>query len=305
MNRKQMSATRASLLERMNHLGAEVARKGLVGHAIASRQCLLRQVERAEDEIEDRERRREVLLATLIGRGVVPAMEYRTGNHIAQRTQRPVEIGMDERRMRNGERPEDHQRIGRDARDEQDDIGHDAAKHAVDGVETGRRDPVEVLRRMVDGVIFPHRRAMEEAMAEIHDQVSADEEDDRLQPQRQSRERPVPVLVERNQVICRGYTEQQHGADDQEPDAQITRDQRDDETIANIGRQIELAPPRLSRIAGPEMRQSRKYDAEYDRNGQQPDESRAKAVDDRDEPLDHDTQPTPLTDLVLISRSHN
>src|SRR5215475_12510170 len=105
MNRKR---TR-SLLERMNHLGAEIARKGLIGHPIGSRQRLFRQVERAEDEIEERERRREVLLATLIGRGVVPAMEYRTGNHIAQRPQRPVEIGMDERRMRNGERPEDHQ----------------------------------------------------------------------------------------------------------------------------------------------------------------------------------------------------
>src|SRR5262245_25188101 len=145
---------------------------------------------------------------------------------------------------------------------------------------------------MVDGVIFPHRPAMEEAMAEVHDQVRTDEEDDRLQPQRQSRKGTVPVLVKRNQLISAGYAEQQHCADDQEPDAQIARDQRDDEPVANIGRKLALAPPRPSWIAGPEIGQRRKDNAERDRNRKQPDESRADTIDDRDEPFDHDTQHT-------------
>src|SRR5262245_46318171 len=107
----------------MNHLRAKIAWKILVGHAIGGRQSVLGQVERAEDQIEDRERRREVLLATLIGRSVVPAMKDGAGNHIAQWPQRPVEIGVDERRVRDRERPEDQQRIGREASQQEEYVG--------------------------------------------------------------------------------------------------------------------------------------------------------------------------------------
>src|SRR6266436_2516547 len=110
MNRKQTSHDR-SFSERMNHLGAEIAGKGLIGHAIGTRQRLLGQVERPEYEVEHREGRCEVLLATLIGRCVMPTMKERTSDQIAQRPERPVEIGVDERRMRDREWPEDHQGI--------------------------------------------------------------------------------------------------------------------------------------------------------------------------------------------------
>src|SRR5437868_13746504 len=111
MNRKQTSRERL-FSEWMNHLATEIAGKGLIGHTIRDRQRLLGQVERAEDEVEHREGRCKVLLASRIGRCVMPAMKYRASNHIAERPQRPVKIGMDKRRMRYREWPEHHQRIG-------------------------------------------------------------------------------------------------------------------------------------------------------------------------------------------------
>src|SRR5882724_5350200 len=108
MNRKQTSHDRL-LSERMDHLGTEIAGKGLIRHAIGTRQRLLRQVECSEYEVEHREGRCKVLLAALIGRCVMPAMKDRASDQIAQRPERPVEIGVDERRMRDREWPEDHQ----------------------------------------------------------------------------------------------------------------------------------------------------------------------------------------------------
>src|SRR5256885_14195032 len=111
MNRKQISHDRL-LSERMDHLGTEIAGIGLVAYAIGAWQHLLGQIERPEDEVEHRKGRCKILLATLVGRCVMPAMKKWTSNHIAQRPKRPVEIGVDKRRMRDREWPEDHQRIG-------------------------------------------------------------------------------------------------------------------------------------------------------------------------------------------------
>src|ERR1700732_2882646 len=49
------------VLERIGELGAEARRKFLVGDAVAVRRCAFRHVERAEDEIENREGRGEIL----------------------------------------------------------------------------------------------------------------------------------------------------------------------------------------------------------------------------------------------------
>src|SRR5690349_9760233 len=125
MNRKQTKDDH-SLFEWMDHLGPEVAGKAPIVYAVGGGQRLLRQVERPEDKVEHREGRREVLLATLIGRGVMPAMKDRASDHVAQWPERPVEIGVDERRMRDREWPEDHQRIGRYSGQQQDDVGGDA-----------------------------------------------------------------------------------------------------------------------------------------------------------------------------------
>src|SRR5262245_29711124 len=92
------------ILEGISELRAEARRKFLVGDAVAVRQYAFRHVERAEDEIENREGRREVLLAAALGRGVMPAMENRRRDHIFKRPERPIEIGVDESRMRDRNR---------------------------------------------------------------------------------------------------------------------------------------------------------------------------------------------------------
>src|SRR6185369_8878755 len=106
----------------------------------------------------------------------MPAMEDRASDHIAQWSERPVEIGVDERRMRDREWPEDHQRIGRYSSQQQDDVGCHAAKRDVDRMKAGRRDPVELRRGMMNRMILPHRRTMKDPMTPVHDHIGADEE---------------------------------------------------------------------------------------------------------------------------------
>ena len=131
---------------------------------------------------------------------------------------------------------------------------------------------------------------MESAVKPVHHEIRADQEDRRLQPERQPRERPVPVIVEFDQSLGGGDAEQERGAHDQEPDAQIAGEQRDDEPIAKIGHQLALAPPGLARIAGPEEGQNREDGSERDRYRQDLDESDADAVDDGEEFLEHDAE---------------
>jgi hypothetical protein len=91
----------------------------------------------------------------------------------------------------------------------------------------------------------------------VQNEIFADQEQHHLRGERQRGERPVAVVVEGDQAVGRGDAEQQRGADDEQPDAQVTRDHRDKEPIAKIGDDIGLPPPRPARIAGPERGQHR------------------------------------------------
>jgi hypothetical protein len=132
---------------------------------------------------------------------------------------------------------------------------------------------------------------MKDPMTPVHDYVSPHEEDGRLQPQGQGRQRAVPILIERDQSISSADSKQQRRAHNQEPDAQVTRQQRNDEPIANIGHKLALAPPRAARIARPEKGQDGKHQAKQHGDRNEPEEGRAKAFNDRDEPVEHDTHP--------------
>src|SRR4051812_22534903 len=87
---------RSSLLERIHHLSAEPSRKRLVGDAIPIRHLRLGHVVGPEDQIEHGERGGEILVATALSRRVVPAMEDRPRNDVAEWTESPVEVGVHE-----------------------------------------------------------------------------------------------------------------------------------------------------------------------------------------------------------------
>src|ERR1700681_105838 len=104
-------AFRRSLPERIDHLLAEARRKASIRDAVFGRKLVLRHVEGAEQDIEDRKRRCIVLLAALLRGGVVPAVENRARQHVAEGSERPFEIGMHEGRMRDDEWPEKDQHV--------------------------------------------------------------------------------------------------------------------------------------------------------------------------------------------------
>ena len=60
----------------------------------------------------------------------------------------------------------------------------------------------------------------------------------------EARQRPVTVLIEGDQAVGGGDAEQNRGAGDEHADAQIARDDRNEEPVAEIGDEIALVPPR-------------------------------------------------------------
>src|SRR5580692_3147259 len=90
---------RLSLGERMHQLAGKAYREFALADPVIVGQLTGRHVKRPEDHVQDRERRGEVLLAAAVGGRVVPAMEHGTRDHVFERAERPVEIGVNEGRM--------------------------------------------------------------------------------------------------------------------------------------------------------------------------------------------------------------
>ena len=105
----------------------------------------------------------------------------------------------------------------------------------------------------MDRVIAPHRRTMKDAVDPVHHEVGR--RPGRWPPAATTAIAPAGRGRRRRtrSVLRRGDAEQQRGAEHQEPDAQIAREQRDDEPVAEIGDELALAPPR----AGPDCRPRR------------------------------------------------
>src|SRR5580700_5236748 len=146
-------------------------------------------------------------------------MEDRTRDHVFERAEGPIEIGMDECRMGDCEWPEDNEYVGRDTREQHDHVGKYAAKKQIKWVEARRGDPFQLFGGMVYGVIFPKNRlAVKPAVAPIHDEVLADQKDDALCEERKRGERAVAVLVKRYQTPgCRDI-ENHRRRGDEKPD---------------------------------------------------------------------------------------
>ena len=95
----------------------------------------------------------------------------------------------------------------------------------------------------MDRVIAPHSFAVERAVRPIKDNVLADKKNTHSHEQRRRSKRPVAVLVESNQSVCGGYSEQKRGADDQHGNAKVASDDWDEKPVAQVRDEIALAPP--------------------------------------------------------------
>ena len=103
--------------------------------------------------------------------------------------------------MEDVERPEPEHHARRNAGHQQHDIDPDGTQQQQNGVKARRRDPVHIFRRMVDSVVFPEPAAMEHAVQPVHHEIGRDQEQDRLQPQWQPRQRAMAVVVEGDQFV--------------------------------------------------------------------------------------------------------
>src|SRR5436305_2508506 len=108
---------------------------------------------------------------------------------------------------------------------------------------------------MMHGVVLPQPPAVEKTMRPIGDGILADEENQHLYDERQRGQRSMAVLVEGNQSVDGGDVKEYRSAGDEEADAEIASDDRNEEPVAEIGDEVALAPPGTARIAGPELRQ--------------------------------------------------
>src|SRR5580698_7788808 len=107
----------------MGELSGKARRKGPIGDTVVIGQFALRHVKGAENEVEDRESSGEVLLTAPVCRGVVPAVKNWPRDDVFERTERPVEIGVDERGMRDGEGAEHQEHVWRNAGNQQHNVG--------------------------------------------------------------------------------------------------------------------------------------------------------------------------------------
>ena len=111
-------------------------------------------------------------------------MEDRRGEHIFKRAERPVQVGVNEGGVEGRERPDPQHDVGRDARYQQDDVNQDRSDKQVDGVKPRRRDPLQIFRGMMDGVIFPESAPVKHAVQPIQHEIRCDQEQHRLHPKR-------------------------------------------------------------------------------------------------------------------------
>src|SRR3984957_18638586 len=86
----------SQVTKRVCQLAADFRRDGCIVDAITLGKLVFRHPEGSKQDVPDRKCSSEVGIATLLERGVVPAMEDRRCEHIFERSKRPAEVGVDE-----------------------------------------------------------------------------------------------------------------------------------------------------------------------------------------------------------------
>src|SRR6516164_8497020 len=87
---------RALTTEGIRELPDDLVRHSRFVLAVALRQAILGHQEGAEQDIPDRESAREIAVAALFQRGVMPTVEDRTRQHIFERPEGPAQVGVHE-----------------------------------------------------------------------------------------------------------------------------------------------------------------------------------------------------------------
>src|SRR5882762_6772895 len=95
---------------------------------------------------------------------MMPAMENRADENMAQRAEGPVEIGVDHAGGDDVERTDHQENVGRDAAQQRDDVDKAGAQRQVDGMKARRAGPFQILGGVMHSMVFPQKAAMEAAV---------------------------------------------------------------------------------------------------------------------------------------------
>src|SRR3954451_4895219 len=144
--------------------------------AVIVREPVFRHSERSKQQIPEGKSAGKVGVATLLQRGVMPAVKNWARQHVLGTTEGPVEICMDECRVEGLEGPYPEHLIGRYPGHQQHNVHHDGAQEQVGGMEARSRNPVQLLRGMIDSVVFPKSAAMKHAMEPVQHEIGRDDE---------------------------------------------------------------------------------------------------------------------------------
>ena len=162
---------------------------------------------------------------------------------------------------------EERQHLGRDAERQHEHRDGGRLQHHVDRVEAVFRSPVDLGRRVVDRVEAPQRAAVEHAMRPVEQEVSDDDVDDHLPPERQHLQGPRAAREEVDDLRLRHHSRGQDRIDEDDGGAvEVGADDAVHERIGNVGAEPGVAPPDLAgaRVLTLPQRQPREQHREPD-----------------------------------------
>ncbi len=182
---------------------------------------------------------------------MVPAVEHRAGEHVAEGAEGPVDVGVDHGRGQEVERPDDGEHQGREphggGHNGDGDVGDDQVERMV--AEGG--GPVHLLGAVMHRVERPQGAAVEHPVGPVLEHVGDHQDDQHLHRHRQVRQQAVAGLhgVQHPGRVA-GHEDRDHGDQDRRGKAAI--DQQAGEEIQQVVREPLGKEGPLPGIARPE-----------------------------------------------------
>ena len=135
----------------------------------------LGEIERSKKAIPKQEQPSEVLIQSLGFAGVMPAMKSRRRYYVAERAKRPPHVGMNEDRPERQQSRRGAEYLEVESQQGQRGDHNDLPQRLIDGMQPDRRQPIQFLTAVMNGVKRPKRSAVKQPVLEIPQKVSGDQ----------------------------------------------------------------------------------------------------------------------------------
>jgi hypothetical protein len=122
-----------------------------------------RQIKGPKNQIQERKKASEILIQPFIRCGVVPSMKNWAHDQVTQQTKAPRKIRVSQHHVERKKHEVRSEENYRESQEHQWNGLSEARQDVIDRMHPNRRKPIELLRRMVDGMKAPKRPTMEDA----------------------------------------------------------------------------------------------------------------------------------------------